>query len=62
MTAQVCDVSKALLCVSKVVNAGNKVVFEKTGSYIEDLKTGENIYLKEDGTMYMLKVWAKKGF
>ena len=28
MTAQVCDVNKALLSVSKMVKAGNKVVFD----------------------------------
>ena len=40
LTAQVCDVNKALLSVAKVVKSGNRVVFEESGSYIEDLYTG----------------------
>ena len=56
MTAQVCDVNKALLSVSKVVKAGNRVVFEEEGSYVEDRSTGERLYLKEAGGMYMLKL------
>ena len=41
ITAQVCDVNKALLSVQKVVKAGNRVVFEEEGSYIESKGTGE---------------------
>ena len=66
MTAQVCDVNKALLSVSKMVKAGNKVVFDSgsdgEGSYIEDRWTGERMYMEERGGMYILKLWAKKGF
>ena len=62
MTAQVCEVNKALLSVSKVVNAGNRVVFEAEGSYVEDRTTMERMYLKEVGGMYMIKMWVKKGF
>ena len=36
LTAQVCEVNKALLSVKKVVQAGNKVVFDSDGSFIED--------------------------
>ena len=31
--AQVCDVNKALMSVSRMVQAGNKVVFAKSGGY-----------------------------
>ena len=62
MTAQVCEVNKALLSVSKVVSAGNRVVFETEGSYVEDRTTGEKMYLKEVGGMYMIKMWVKNGF
>ena len=62
MTAQVCDVNKALLSVSKMVNSGSRVVFEKSGSYVEDVETGERMYRRECGGMHMLKLWAKKGF
>ena len=59
MTAQVCDVNKALLSVSKLIKAGNRVVFEEGGGYIEDLVTGSRLYMKEEGGMFMLRLWAK---
>ena len=62
ITAQVCSVNKALLSVKKMVKAGNKVVFDEEGSYVEDKRTGEKMWMKEDGGMYMLKMWVKKVF
>ena len=62
MTAQVCDVNKALLSVKRMVQAGNRVVFEATGGYIEDAQTGERIHMKENGGMYMLKMWVQRPF
>jgi lysophospholipid acyltransferase (LPLAT)-like uncharacterized protein len=62
MRAQVCAVNKALLSVSRMVQAGNRVVFEQNGSYVEDLHSGEKMYMYEKGGMYMLKMWVEKGF
>ena len=62
ITAQVCDVNKALLSVKKVVGAGNRVVFDDTGSYIEDKRNGEKMWLREDNGMYMLKMYVKTPF
>ena len=63
LKAQVCDVNKALLSVSKLVHMGNAVVFDGEGSYIEDKATGERLWLREQGGMYMLKLWVKgEGF
>ena len=59
ITAQVCDVNKALLSVKKIVAAGNRVVFENEGSYIEDKNTKERLWLSEDRGMYMLKMWVR---
>ena len=61
MTAQVCDV-KVLLSVKCMVQAGNRVVFEPSGGYIEDTHTGERIHMKESGGMYMLKMWVQRPF
>ena len=58
MVAQVCEVNKPLMSVSKMVAAGNRVVFD-TESYIEDKQTGERIPLRDSGGMYMLKLWVK---
>ena len=41
INAQVCEVNKALLSVSKAVKAGNVVVFDEDGSYIENKPTGQ---------------------
>ena len=62
ITAQVCDVNKALLSVKKTVQAGNRVVFDPAGSYIEEIATGERLPLKEQAGMYMLKFWVKRDF
>ena len=62
LKVQVCDVNKALLSVKKVINAGNRVVFDGEGSYIEDKATGERMWLKEEGGMYMLRMWVKNPF
>ena len=57
LTAQVCEVNNALLSVSKLVKAGNKVVFGDTdGNYIEDRQTQERMYIEEEGGMYALKM------
>ena len=62
ITAQVCDVNKALLSVRKVMKAGNRVVFDEEGSYIEDKETSEKIWLREEQGMFMVKMWVRKPF
>ena len=62
MVSQVCDVNKPLLSVSKIVQEGNKVVFSKMGSFVEDETSGEKMYMREAGGMYLVKLWVKKPF
>ena len=63
MKSQVCEVNRALLSVHRCVQAGNKVVFAASGSYIEDGASGEVMPLQEKGDMYMLRLWVKaQGF
>ena len=62
VTAQVCDVSQNLLSVRKVVEAGNRVVFDSEGSYIESKRDGSLTWLADKQGMYTMKLWAKKGF
>ena len=63
--AQVCEVNKALLSVSKVVGHGNTVVFgewDENGNqmnYIEDNQTKERLWMVEENGMYALKLWVK---
>ena len=62
LRAQVTEVNKALLSVHKVISAGNKVVFDEDGSYIEDKVTQEKMWIREDRGMYMLRMWVRKPF
>ena len=41
------------------VQAGNRVVFASSGSYVEDETAGETMELVEKGGVYMLKLWVK---
>ena len=61
LTCQVCEVNKPLLSVHKVVQAGNRVVFEPSGAWIEDTVTGEVMALREQGGMYMLALQTEPG-
>ena len=47
------------MSVSRVVKAGNRIVFDEEGSYTEDKTSGENVNVVADGRMYMLKMWIK---
>ena len=62
MKAQVCDVNKALLSVRRLTQAGNRVVFDTNGGYIENLGTGEKMHMREQGGMYVLKLWVRRSF
>ena len=62
VTAQVCDVNKALMSVRKMVNAGNRVVFEPDGGYIENVANGSRIAMTDKGGMYTIKMWVQKPF
>ena len=61
ITAQVCEVNKPLLSVRRLVQAGNRVVFDNSGGYIED-QQGGRIHMKEQGGMYMMRVWVQRDF
>ena len=62
MVAQVCDVNKGLLSVSRVIHNGSRVVFDSDGSYIEDKMNGDVINLVERNGVSMLKMWTKQDF
>ena len=44
-----CDVNNAFLNLSKIAAAGNCVVFDMDGSYVQDKNTGEKLCLHEQG-------------
>ena len=57
---QVTEVHKPLLSVAKMVDAGQRVVFDPNGSYIEDTVTGEKIGMQRKDGVFELKLWAKQ--
>ena len=59
ITAQVCDVNLGLLSVRRMISAGNRVVFDPKGSYIEDPQTGEIMNLEERHNLFVLKLWTR---
>ena len=54
MTFQVAKVNKALGSVSQIVNNGNRVIFDPSGSYIENVFTNDRMWLRERNGVYVL--------
>ena len=57
---QVADVKKALGSVRRMCEAGNNVVFDDAGSYIENKRTGERATLIKERGSYILSLWVPK--
>ena len=59
MRSTVCEVSKALRSVSQMCKTGHRVVFNlqwcADGSYMEQVETGERMWLQEEGGFYVLR-------
>ena len=60
MDIQIADVKKALGSVRRMCEAGNKVVFDDDGSYIENKGTGERVALVKERGSYVLSLWVPK--
>ena len=56
---QVTDVDKVLASVSRLTDAGNRVVFEKEYGYIENKKTGKKIDLERKHNVYVFQMLVK---
>ena len=64
MAFQVAGVGKALGAVSRIVGAGNRVVFDDpatVGSYIENKTALKQTPLRQHSGVYYLDVWIKPG-
>jgi hypothetical protein len=58
---QIADVKKALGSVRRMCEAGNRVVFDDEGSYIENKGTGERATLVKELGSYVLSLRVPKG-
>ena len=61
MMFNVADVRKPLAAAAKVVAAGNRVVLAPEGSFVENLKTGEKLLLREERGVYVMDVEYESG-
>ncbi len=52
---RVMDFDKMLLCVSRCVKFGNRVVFVPWGSYMGNIQTKEKAWLEEQYGLYTMK-------
>ena len=50
--AQASDVTKPLAAAREIIKAGNRIVLDEEGSYIENTLTGENIPIKREHGMF----------
>ena len=60
MTAQVTEVNKALLSVSKLLSTGHRAVFDPQLSYIEHCESGEWFPMEESNGTFALRLWVHK--
>ena len=53
---QVTDVHRPLMSVSRICDAGRRVVFEANSGYIQSVATGEKVQFRRDNNVYRLGV------
>ena len=54
--AQVTDVQRPLMSVTRICDAGHTVFFNAQGGYIESTKTGEQIHFRRENNVYRVTV------
>jgi len=59
LTASVTSVDKPLLSVAQIVRSGSRVIFDKSGSYVED-ENKERIWMEQQGGLFSLKMWVPR--
>ena len=58
MTFQCAEVNKALGSVSQIVHKGSRVVFDESGSYIQDKASGSRLWLEEQNGVFVLSAYV----
>ena len=57
---QVAEVKRNLASAMRIVNAGNRIVLDDEGSYIEDKKSGRKIKVKMEKGEFEFEIWVPK--
>eukprot|EP00969_Alexandrium_andersonii_P000119 5376-Alexandrium_andersonii.AAC.2 len=60
MEVQIADVKKPLASVRRICQAGNRVVFDEQGSYIEHKHTGMRTRIDQDDQGYAVALWLPR--
>ena len=58
MRVQTSNTKKFLGSVSRVMKAGNRVVFDEDGSYVVNKATGETTWMREERGIFKIDVWV----
>ena len=62
ITFQIADqVTQPLGSVRRLCEAGNRVVFDNDGSYVQDKKNGEKTEIRREKGAYVMDFWVRKG-
>ena len=57
---QVADVHKALMSITRVADAGYACWLDKSGGWLVDKITGEQIPIQRKGNLYVMTAWARE--
>ena len=60
VAAQVADVRSNLASAYRMCQAGNRVILDEDGSFIENKKTGKRIKVKMEKGAFEFELWVKK--
>ena len=60
MSMQVCDVTKPLGSVRAMLQAGNRVIFDKGGSFIENKASGIRTNIEDRNGAFVFDIWVPR--
>lgn len=58
ITFQVCDCTKPLISAAEIVAAGNRIVLDSNGSFIENKRTGQKTKLIKENGVFVMNTWV----
>ena len=59
--AEVANVRRCLGSVIRMCEAGNVVHFEDGNNYIQNVKSGQRTYMRNNGKGYVVDMWVPNG-
>ena len=59
LTFQVCDCTKPLVSAGEVVAAGNRIVLDSDGSFIENKRTKQRTQISKEDGVFVMRAWVR---